>query len=91
MDTTPLLGEKWYLLALSTIVAGAHPECADQLYRYLIAREEHSTPESRQSLIWRLREALFKSTILVGPPKTREAIMGISRSEHHQDKDYTCT
>ncbi|CAG8898813.1 unnamed protein product [Penicillium egyptiacum] len=91
LHTAGLSSDKWYLLAVSTIVAGPHPESADQLYRHLISREEHSTPRARQYLIRRLREALFKSTILVGVPKPIVAILSISRLEQEQDKDYTCT
>ncbi|KAL5358793.1 hypothetical protein BJX96DRAFT_147281 [Aspergillus floccosus] len=89
--TTSLPRDKWPILAAATLVAGPDPERADQLYLYLTQQSQHSTPESRQALIRRLREALFKSIIIVGVCKPIEAILAISKVEREEDKDYTFT
>ncbi|KAA8652674.1 hypothetical protein EYZ11_001025 [Aspergillus tanneri] len=83
--------DKWIILAIATIVTGPDPERADQLYLYLINQGAyHSTP-ARQTLIRRLREALFKSIIIVGVCKPIEAILAISKLERDEDKDYSFT
>lgn len=88
--TSPSLpAEKWYILAISTIVAGPDPERCDQLYLYLTAQEAHRSPSARQALIKRLREALFKSIIIVGVCKPIEAILSISKLERPEDKEYS--
>ncbi|KAE8376105.1 hypothetical protein BDV26DRAFT_266410 [Aspergillus bertholletiae] len=88
---TSLPPEKWYILAISTIVASPDPERCDQLYLHLINQEPYSTPSARQALVRRLREALFKSIIIVGVCKPIEAILAISKYERDEDKDYTFT
>ncbi|EIT79492.1 hypothetical protein F9C07_2285408 [Aspergillus flavus] len=88
---TSLPPEKWYILAISTIVASPDPERCDQLYLHLINQAPYSTPSARQELIRRLREALFKSIIIVGVCKPIEAILAISKYEREEDKDYTFT
>ncbi|KAE8408120.1 hypothetical protein BDV37DRAFT_239958 [Aspergillus pseudonomiae] len=88
---TSLPPEKWYILAISTIVAHRDPERCDQLYLHLINQAPYSTPSARQALIRRLREALFKSIIIVGVCKPIEAILAISKYEREEDKDYTFT
>ncbi|PLB44318.1 hypothetical protein P170DRAFT_440624 [Aspergillus steynii IBT 23096] len=91
-STTPSLpADKWPILAISSIVAGPDPERCDQLYLYLINQEPYRTPEARQALIRRLREALFKSIIIVGVCKPIEAILAISKLERPEDKEYSFT
>ncbi|PWY65817.1 hypothetical protein BO83DRAFT_381270 [Aspergillus eucalypticola CBS 122712] len=90
-QTTTLPHDKWYILAISTLVANPDPERADQLYLYLISKPEYSTPSSRQHLIRRIREALIKAVIIVGVCKPIEAILAISKLEAPEDKDYTFT
>ncbi|GJP93889.1 hypothetical protein AnigIFM63604_009146 [Aspergillus niger] len=90
-QTTTLPHDKWYILAISTLVANPDPERADQLYLYLTSKPEYSTPSSRQDLIRRIREALIKSVIIVGVCKPIEAILAISKLEAPEDKDYTFT
>ncbi|KAH8427255.1 uncharacterized protein LDX57_004968 [Aspergillus melleus] len=87
--TSTLPAEKWYILAISTIVAGPDPERADQLYLYLINQEPYRTAPARQALIRRLREALFKSVIIVGVCKPIEAILAIAKLERPEDRDYS--
>ncbi|KAB8077733.1 hypothetical protein BDV29DRAFT_188445 [Aspergillus leporis] len=82
---------KWYILAIATLVASPDPERCDQLYLHLISQKPYSTPQARQALIRRLREALFKSIIIVGVCKPIEAILAISKCEREEDKDYTAT
>ncbi|GKZ29830.1 hypothetical protein AbraIFM66950_006691 [Aspergillus brasiliensis] len=90
-QTTTLPHDKWYILAISTLVANPDPERADQLYLYLTSKPEYSSSSSRQQLIRRIREALIKSVIIVGVCKPIEAILAISKLEAPEDKDYTFT
>ncbi|PYI04572.1 hypothetical protein BO78DRAFT_398867 [Aspergillus sclerotiicarbonarius CBS 121057] len=90
-QTTTLPADKWYILAAATLVAGPDPERADQLYLYLTSQPAYQTPETRQALSRRIREALFKSVIIVGVCKPIEAILSISKLEAPEDKDYTFT
>ncbi|KAF9893215.1 hypothetical protein FE257_011638 [Aspergillus nanangensis] len=89
--TTSLPADKWYILALATIAAGPDPEHADQLYLHLIQKPQQQTPTARQALVRRLREALLKSSIIIGIPKPIESIVAIDRVEQAEDKDYTFT
>lgn len=89
--TTSLGADKWYILAISTIVASPDPERADQLYLHLTKQAEFATSAARQKLVQRLREALVKSVPIVGVCKPIEAILAISEVERDEDKDYTFT
>lgn len=89
--TTTLGHDKWYILATSILAASADPERADQLYLHLCNQPGYATPEARQALIRRLREALIKSVPIVGVCKPIEAILSISKVERDSDKDYTFT
>ncbi|KXT06761.1 hypothetical protein AC578_7344 [Pseudocercospora eumusae] len=61
---------KWYILLLTAITAGGHPELAAELYKHLItSKPEFSTPEQRKALTRRLREALIKLVSVVGVVK----------------------
>ncbi|KAL4943612.1 hypothetical protein BDV06DRAFT_189506 [Aspergillus oleicola] len=88
-SATSLPADKWAILATATLAAGPDPERADQLYLYLTSQERYSTSESRKQLVRRLREALFKSIIIVGVCKPIEAILSISKIEKEEDKDYS--
>lgn len=90
-QSTTLGPDKWYILAITTLVASSDPERADQLYLHLCSQPSYSTSESRKALIRRLREALIKSVPIVGVCKPIEAILSISKVERDEDKDYTCT
>lgn len=89
--STAIDPSKWYILAIACLVASPDPEAADQLYLHLINQPAYQTPESRQSLIRRLREALIKSVPIVGVCKPIEAILSIAKREQPEDKDYTFT
>lgn len=89
--TTNLGSDKWYILAISTIVASPDPERADQLYLHLTKQAEYATSASRQALVRRLREALVKCVPIVGVCKPIEAILAISEVERDEDKDYSST
>ncbi|KAL4968935.1 uncharacterized protein BDV14DRAFT_167025 [Aspergillus stella-maris] len=86
---TSLPADKWAILATATLAAGPDPERADQLYLYLTSKKAYSTSEARKQLVRRLREALFKSIIIVGVCKPIEAILSISKVEREEDKDYS--
>ncbi|EME44687.1 hypothetical protein DOTSEDRAFT_173003 [Dothistroma septosporum NZE10] len=81
--------DKWYILALACITGGGHSEFAANLYQYLISKPEFSTPQQRQALMKRLREALMKLVSVVGVPKPLEAIFQIAGVEREEDRDYS--
>lgn len=74
---------------IAAISAGGHPGLAKDLYLYLISRPEYQTPEQRQALMRRLREALVKLVSVVGVPKPLEAIFCMAEVEREEDKDYS--
>lgn len=84
---TQLGDERWYILAISCIATGPEPEFAAHLYQHLIAKPAFQSSESRQRLVRRLREALFKSICLIGVCKPIEAILAIAALERPEDRD----
>lgn len=89
--STQLGDDKWYILATACIVASPEPEFTGPLYRYLIAKPEFQTSASRQALVRRLREALFKSICIVGVCKPIESILAIAALERPEDRDLSET
>ncbi|OAA74204.1 hypothetical protein ISF_01105 [Cordyceps fumosorosea ARSEF 2679] len=85
--TTCLGDDRWYILAISCITTGPDPELAADLYRYLIAKPAFQSSASRQQLVRRLREALFKSICLVGVCKPIESVLAIAATERPEDRD----
>ncbi|KAG4432305.1 hypothetical protein IFR05_012212 [Cadophora sp. M221] len=81
-------GGAWYLVLLSALV-GVEPEHAVNLYTYLISKPQFSTPESRQTLVKRLRETLVKNVSVQGVCKPLEALFSIAKIERPEDKDYS--
>lgn len=88
---TQLGQDRWYILATACITASPDPEAAAQLYQYLIAKPEFRTSQSRQRLVRRLREALFKSICIVGVCKPIESILAIAAVERPEDRDLSET
>lgn len=88
-QATSIPAEKWHILATATLAASPDPERADQLYLYLTSQPAYSTSEARKQLVRRLREALFKSVIIVGVCKPIEAILSLAKVEKEEDKDYS--
>ncbi|XWW97703.1 hypothetical protein V2A60_005689 [Cordyceps javanica] len=88
---TQLGDDRWYILALSCIATGPEPEFSAHLYRYLIAQPEFQSSESRQRLVRRLREALFKSICVIGVCKPIESILAIAAVERPEDRDLSET
>ncbi|KAL4875135.1 hypothetical protein BJY04DRAFT_232905 [Aspergillus karnatakaensis] len=82
---------RWPILAITTLTASPNPDQAHQLYNYLIAKPEYHTPESRQALTRRLREALIKAISILGVCKPIESILSIASVERPSDRDYTST
>ncbi|TKA70398.1 hypothetical protein B0A55_05606 [Friedmanniomyces simplex] len=80
---------RWYILAIAAITGGGHPGFAKELYLYLISKPQYQTPEQRQSLMRRLREALVKLVSVVGVPKPLEAVFSMGEVEREEDKDYS--
>ncbi|KAK0787160.1 hypothetical protein LTR91_015301 [Friedmanniomyces endolithicus] len=74
---------------ISAITAGGHPGFAKDLYLYLISKPEFGTPDQRQALMRRLREALVKLVPVVGVPKPLEAVFSMGEVERDEDKDYS--
>lgn len=91
IQKTKIGTERWYIVAISCIVAGPDPEAASQLYLYLCSQPQYQEPEQRQALVRRLREALVKAVSVVGVCKPLESALAISAVEQPQDKDYSCT
>ncbi|KAH7322548.1 hypothetical protein B0I35DRAFT_425964 [Stachybotrys elegans] len=91
LGTTNLGPDRWYILAISCLVAGPDPEAAAPLYQHLVNQPQYSTSESRKALVRRLREALVKAIAVVGVCKPIEAILAISRVEREEDRDYSTT
>lgn len=89
--STQLGDEKWYILALSCIATGPEPEFAAHLYQHLVAKPEYQSSESRQHLVRRLREALFKSICVIGVCKPIESILAIAAIERPEDRDLSQT
>ena len=71
------------------MVGGGQPEFAPLLYKELIKRPENQSPEQRQALMRRLREALFKLIVIIGVCKPLEAIFDIDAITRPEDKDYS--
>ncbi|KAL2859193.1 hypothetical protein BJX68DRAFT_114056 [Aspergillus pseudodeflectus] len=82
---------RWPILAIATLTASTEPDQAHQLYTYLTSKPEYASPESRQALVRRLREALVKSISIVGVCKPIESILSIASVEREEDRDYTST
>lgn len=55
----------------------------------MISKPQYQTPEQRQALMRRLREALVKLVAVVGVPKPLEAVFSMGEVEQEQDKDYS--
>ncbi|KAK6500508.1 hypothetical protein TWF481_010852 [Arthrobotrys musiformis] len=86
------LGERWYLMLFATLTyALPDPSTLSALYTYLITLPEYSTPESRQALIRRIREALLKLVSLIGVAKPLTVIWSISSLEREEDRDFSST
>ncbi|KAK3074735.1 hypothetical protein LTR53_002610 [Teratosphaeriaceae sp. CCFEE 6253] len=80
---------RWYILAIAAIAGGGHPGFAKDLYLYLISKPQYQTPEQRQALMRRLREALVKLVSVIGVPKPLEAVFSMGEVEREEDKDYS--
>jgi len=87
--SSTLGSEKWFILALASLVAGGHPDLSADLYLHLIARPEYQTPKDRQALVRRLREVLVKLVAIVGVPKCIDAVFSIAGVEREEDRDYS--
>ncbi|KMU90701.1 hypothetical protein CIHG_08513 [Coccidioides immitis H538.4] len=81
--------DRWYLIPIAALPGSGQPEFAIQLYTYLTSKPEYSTPEARQKLVRRLREALVKCVSIIGVCRPLEVIFGISKIERPEDKDYS--
>lgn len=91
LKTTELGDDKWYIIVAACMVAGPDPEAASHLYLHLCSQPRYSTPDARQALIRRLREALVKAVSIVGVCKPIEAVLAISAVERPEDKDFSCS
>lgn len=88
---TDLGPDRWYITAIACLAASSDPEACRSLYLHIISKPEYQTPESRQRLVRRLREALFKTIVLVGVCKPIEAILAIREVERPEDRDMSVT
>lgn len=71
------------------MVGGGQPGSAPLLYKELIKRPEHKSPEKRQALMLRIRETQFKLIVIIGVCKPLEAIFDIDAITRPEDKDYS--
>ena len=74
------------MFQLSALVA-VSPSSVATLYKYLLTKPQFSTTSSRQALMRRLREALFKNVSIQGVCKPIEAILAIIDIENPEDRD----
>jgi hypothetical protein len=83
----------WSRLQIAALTTAGQNEAAADLYTYLIthADGQYTTPEQRQALVRRLREALVKLVSVVGIPKPLETVMVIAEREREEDRDYSCS
>ena len=71
------------------MVAGGQPSFAPLLYKELIKRPEHQTPDQRKALMRRIRETMMKLVCIAGVCKPLEAIFDIDAVTAPEDKDYS--
>lgn len=86
---TALGPDHWYLIPLGVFTSSGKCHLTAALYTYLIMQPQHSTCESRQTLVRRLREALLKLTSIIGVARPLEAIIHLDRVIAPADRDYT--
>ncbi|KAL5381139.1 hypothetical protein DPSP01_007393 [Paraphaeosphaeria sporulosa] len=79
--------ESWWILALSAVCASGKPSLAADVYSYLISLPHHKTPNQRQKLMRKVREALVKNVPIIGVARPLEAIMCIDAVTRPEDKD----
>ncbi|KOS19319.1 hypothetical protein ESCO_001418 [Escovopsis weberi] len=89
-STTSLGNDKWLIPTIACFVYH-DPESLKNLYLHLIHQPAYASSTARQALVRRIREALFKSIIIIGVCKPIEAILAIADVERDEDKDYTFT
>lgn len=70
-------------------LVGTEPRQVGTLYTYLINKPEYLSPESRQALVRRLREALVESISILGVVRPIESLISIVQVEREEDKDYS--
>jgi hypothetical protein len=87
--SSTLGSEKWFILALASLVAGGHPDLSADLYLHLISRPGYQSSESRQALVRKLREVLVKLVAIVGVPKCIDAVFSIAGVEREEDRDWS--
>ena len=90
-ENTSFGADHWYIATIAALAGGNDPELCKDLYLHLISKPEYSTPQQRQALIRRLREALVKCVSIIGVCKPLEAILAIGSCEAEEDKDYTAS
>jgi hypothetical protein len=78
---------------IAALTTAGRNEVAADLYTYLITHPsaQYATPEQRQALIRRLREALVKLVSVVGVPRPLETVVMIAEREREEDRDYSCS
>ncbi|OAL46615.1 hypothetical protein IQ07DRAFT_590724 [Pyrenochaeta sp. DS3sAY3a] len=86
---TALGEEQWYLIVLSVFTSLGKCDLVADLYTYLVALPQYSTPTERQDLMKRLREALVKITSVIGVARPLEAIININNVTAPEDRDYS--
>ncbi|KAH6682291.1 hypothetical protein F5X68DRAFT_192631 [Plectosphaerella plurivora] len=81
----------WYITVIASLIGSGQQKLAGHLYTHLISQPQYQTPEQRQALVRRLREAMVKCIIINGIPVVIEAITAISDIERPEDRDLSCS
>ena len=71
------------------MIGSGTPSYMGDLYRYLISQPAYTTPEQRQRLVRRMREAMIKCIILNGIPVVLQALLSVAELEREEDKDFS--
>lgn len=70
-------------------MVGIAPEHVGTLYTYVINKPQFQSPESRQALVRRIREALVKNVALQGVCKPITSVVALSKIERPEDRDFS--
>ena len=74
---------------IGALIGSGKPQLVGGLYKYLVAQSIYKTPQQRQRLVRRMREAMIKCIILNGIPIIFQALLSVAELEQDEDKDYS--
>jgi hypothetical protein len=76
---------------IASLIGSGQQKLAGRLYTHLTSQPQYQTPEQRQALVRRLREAMVKCIIINGIPVVIEAVTAVSDVERPEDRDLSCS